>query len=154
MQKFWLVQTELGGGKEIVFVCVLHLLLSDRAKFFYFLAVFSMDKVIMSYLKLAYHDPRPYMFSPNIEPISCSTGFGNPSGHSSASAVIALTLFLDTFHGYTHKSAISQKFYTSAAYYGWMLVGLYWAASIPFTRYLMGVHSLNQIVYGSSLGIW
>ena len=31
---------------------------------------------------------------------------------------------------------------------------LFYACTIPWTRFLMGVHSLDQIVYGLSLGIW
>ena len=30
---------------------------------------------------------------------SCSVGFGNPSGHSSAAWAFAIILFLDIFHG-------------------------------------------------------
>ena len=26
--------------------------------------------------------------------------------------------------------------------------------SIPYSRYLLGAHSLDQIVFGSSIGVW
>ena len=35
-----------------------------------------------------------------------------------------------------------------------LLLCISWAAVIPYTRYALGVHSLDQIVYGSSLGLW
>jgi hypothetical protein len=60
--------------------------------------------MIGAYFKLAYADPRPYMMSSDIQPFSCSKGFGNPSGHSSAAAVFSIVLFLDYFHGNPIKS--------------------------------------------------
>lgn len=35
-----------------------------------------------------------------------------------------------------------------------LLLSIYWAASIPYSRFLLGAHSLDQIVYGSTLGVW
>ena len=35
-----------------------------------------------------------------------------------------------------------------------LILSIYWAISIPYSRYLVGVHSLDQIVYGSTLGMW
>ena len=40
------------------------------------------------------------MIDTGIEAIKCSKGFGMPSGHSSASSLFAITVFLDIFHGY------------------------------------------------------
>jgi hypothetical protein len=58
-----------------------------------------LDKIIVSFFKLAYHDPRPWVLESLIKPISCSKEFGNPSGHASASALFSLFLILDLFHG-------------------------------------------------------
>ncbi|MFN9906341.1 MAG: DUF6570 domain-containing protein, partial [bacterium] len=38
-------------------------------------------------------------FSQDIQPITCSKGFGNPSGHSSSASLFAIVVFLDYFHG-------------------------------------------------------
>jgi len=109
----------------------------------------------MSYLKLAYADPRPYMIDKDIVPIRCSKGFGNPSGHSLAATLSAITIFLDVMHGYTHKGnprhTVSRY---SIVYFILLAFALFWAGSIPYTRFLMGVHSLDQIVYGATLGVW
>jgi membrane-associated phospholipid phosphatase len=59
----------------------------------------TLDKFINSYLKLAYANPRPYMVKSEIKLLSCSKGFGNPSGHAAASSLISIVLFLDYFHG-------------------------------------------------------
>mmetsp|Transcript_16511 Transcript_16511/g.28045 ORF Transcript_16511/g.28045 Transcript_16511/m.28045 type:complete len:145 (-) Transcript_16511:1056-1490(-) len=33
-------------------------------------------------------------------------------------------------------------------------MGLIWGIGIPLSRFIVGVHSLDQIIYGCSLGIW
>ena len=44
-------------------------------------------------------------------------------------------------------------------YHGWcsyllsLIFALYWMITIPYSRYLGGVHSLDQVVYGSTLGV-
>jgi len=45
----------------LIILCVLGLFFCPRSKFFYFLAVFLIEKAGNSYLKLAYASPRPYM---------------------------------------------------------------------------------------------
>jgi hypothetical protein len=50
-----------GGGVEMIVACVFTLFFCPRSKFFYFLAVFLIEKAGNSYLKLAYASPRPYM---------------------------------------------------------------------------------------------
>ena len=108
----------------------------------------------MSYLKLAYADPRPYMIDKDIDPIRCSKGFGNPSGHSLAATLSATAIFLDVMHGFTHKGNPSNISRYSMVYYILLAFVIFWAGSIPYTRFLMGVHSLDQIVYGATLGVW
>ena len=49
------------------------------------------------------------MVQSSIVPISCSRAFGDPSGHSSASVIIGIVLFLDRFHGKTTKGC--EPFY-------------------------------------------
>ena len=66
--------------------------------------------------------------------------------------VIAVALFLDVFHGSTKNHNL--KFHGYLVYFSSLFLAIFWATTIPFTRYLMGVHSLNQIVYGTSLGLW
>ena len=124
----------------------------SRPKAMYYWAVFSFDKIFSSLFKLIYADPRPYMMDSAIKPISCSKSFGNPSGHSTASSMITIVLFFDLFHGRS-KTGNGRLFFKSWQYMFGMILALFWAASIPYSRFLMGVHSLDQIVYGSSIGI-
>lgn len=102
------------------------------------------------------------MVENSIEPIDCSTSFGSPSGHASSSSMIATTLFLHVFHGYTHienraeargPTRESRNYYGYCTYFVSLLVAMFWFFGIPFSRYLMGVHSLDQLLFGNSLGV-
>jgi membrane-associated phospholipid phosphatase len=117
-----------------------------------------LDKAIISFFKLAYHHSRPWVISSNIIPISCSKEYGNPSGHASASTLFSLFLILDTFHGRPLSSdqqgnpLISFRY--KITYFLCIILGLYWTISISYCRFLLGAHSLDQIIYGITLGIW
>lgn len=116
-----------------------------------------MDKVINAYMKLIYHQPRPFMIDSTIISYSCSKGFGNPSGHSSAAWSFAIILFLDIFHGMPHcknQRRLQDVFFPShLTYLVGLLLALCWVISLPFSRFILGVHSLDQLIYGSSIGL-
>ena len=107
-------------------------------------------------------DARP----PSLEYIraeSCSTEFGNPSGHSLSSALFSIMLFLDMFHDQQktfrrvplRKSEVKpREGFWKFNYFLWLILAFYWAITIPITRYILGVHSLDQVIYGSFLGLW
>jgi len=153
MKKVWKLESALGGGKEIMVFIGVTFFWGRRSKLMYYLIFFALDKSCVNYFKLAYHDPRPYMINPNIKPISCSRAFGNPSGHSSSSLIVPIVVFLDIFHGKTHKY-YKPEFFATPPYVISLFVAIFWPATIPFTRYVLGVHSLDQILFGVSLGIW
>lgn len=88
-----------GGGLEMVALCLITFLAGKRAKFFYYLTAFCIDKSLINVLKLVYSYPRPFMVTQNIHCISCSHEFGNPSGHSSAAALFTILLYFDIFYG-------------------------------------------------------
>lgn len=139
--EFWEFVSSLGGGIELLALVLVTFLCGTRVKYFYYLAAFTIDKGIGGMFKLIYHDPRPYMAASGIKAYHCSKEFGNPSGHSHSSALIASMLFLDLCHTRCQKVIGGS-------------IALFWAAGIPFSRYLLGVHSLDQIVFGSTLGLW
>lgn len=98
MKKFWFILTEMGGAKETGAAVAISFF-GLRPRFFYYLCILSMIVMMISYMKIAYHEPRPYMIEPGITPLSCSRAFGQPSGHSMSAALIAITMVLDIFHG-------------------------------------------------------
>jgi membrane-associated phospholipid phosphatase len=153
MKKVWKFESSLGGGKEQMVLIGVTFFWGRRSKLMYYLIFFALDKSYVNFFKLAYHDPRPYMINSNIAPISCSRAFGNPSGHSSSSLILPIVLFLDIFHGRTYK-AHKPEFYSTPPYVLSLFLALFWPCTIPFTRYVLGVHSLDQILFGVTLGLW
>lgn len=145
---FWSVWTDLGAGNEILFAAYLIFIFGKRSNFFYYILMIGTQKMIKAYLKLAMANPRPYMISDNIHPFKCSTSFGNPSGHSMAASLASTAMFLDVFHG------DNQRTFKWPTYILGLFFALFWTFSIPYTRLLMGVHSLNQVIFGLSLGVW
>lgn len=158
MRRFWLFQTRLGGGKELKFLTVFGLIFCNRSRALYYLAVITIYEFFLGEFKMLYHDPRPYMVETSIKPVYCSREFGNPSGHSLAAALFSIVVFLDLYHASPIRSDLQGKPRTLFAnwfvYFVSGLLLLYWAASIPYTRYVMGLHSADQLVYGSTLGVW
>ena len=154
---FLYLMSKLGGGKEIGVLVFSALLLAPREKYFYYLLAWALDKLYIGYFKLAYGDPRPYMVNGEIHPYECTSKFGNPSGHSSAAQLFGFIVFLDVFHGkhYNFKKGLPNVTFASWAWYIFCLVlSLFWAITIPFSRWMLGVHSLDQIIYGTTLGWW
>jgi len=103
-------------------------------------------------LKFMHHTNRPFWEDDEITSgeTHCSLDFGKPSGHSSGSGVIATFLCLELIHymRVNHVNYILLK---------GILVSLFTVAYIftmGFSRAFTGAHSLDQIIYGWSLGIW
>jgi membrane-associated phospholipid phosphatase len=67
----------------------------ERNKAFYFLTYFGEIMVIMGIGKMAYHSPRPYMVSDDVQVYGCSTEFGHPSGHSINDMTFCIGFLLD-----------------------------------------------------------
>lgn len=99
MIQFFKVLTDFGGSNEFLLLVAVSFIFGTRSKCFYYLVCMMVDRVVNAYMKLVYHQPRPFMIDKEIISYSCSKGFGNPSGHSSAAWSFAIILFLDTFHG-------------------------------------------------------
>jgi len=49
--------------------------------------------------KLAYSQPRPFIFNTEIHALVCAADFGNPCSHSAGSIFVFVLLYLDVFHG-------------------------------------------------------
>lgn len=127
----------------MVALVIITFLCGTRPKYFYYLGAFMLDKCLLGIMKQIYHNPRPYMVDSDITAYHCSKEFGNPSGHSSSSCLISILLYLDIGQHLKIYFKIPALF-----------LAIFWATGIPFSRYLLGVHSLDQVVYGFTLGLW
>jgi membrane-associated phospholipid phosphatase len=76
---------------------------------------------------------------------TCYTEYGSPSGHSMLS--IVLLEFLVRF--------LSKKSRSVAKYnYIWYIMVILMELTIMFSRVYMGMHSLNQVLFGFMLGCY
>ena len=139
---FWVNISHLGGGAEAIVMVLCGLFLSSREQFFYYLLVYSIDKMYVAFGKLVYAEPRPYMLSTNVTPLSCSRHFGNPSGHSSAASAIAFALFLDIFHSKPNDEN-DFKVYSWPVWALSLIAASLWATLMPTSRYFLGMHSAD-----------
>ena len=101
---------------------------------------------IMGVGKMAYHSPRPYMVSDDVQVFGCSTEYGHPSGHSLNSMAFCIGLLLDRIASHKEDSICLRVLQYIASIGFPLLVG--------FSRLYNGDHSMDQILYGWLLGLW
>lgn len=134
---------------------VFALIFFPRSRFFYYMTVSGLEQAITLQLRLTYASPRPFHLDPDLNPWICYATYGNPGDHSLAAITAAIVIFLDLFHG----TPISFAYENDSIYHSWSLyclflvVSLYWIISMPFSRYLGGIQSLDQLLFGAALGI-
>jgi membrane-associated phospholipid phosphatase len=107
---------------------------SGRTRCAYYFAAFLLLMVIQNITKLSYHDPRPFWVSPDVNALSCSSQFGNPSGHSENAIAMSLLLWLDLV--YRSDKPRCTKITV-------LILALLFPISIGYSRLLLGVHSLD-----------
>jgi len=83
----------------------------------------------------------------NVKAFYCSEEFGNPSGHSQTALCLSLAPCLDVLANQMKNSAQWKKSLLIAS------VVIY-SLSIGYSRLFLGAHSINQVIYGYSLGAW
>ena len=116
-----------------------------RSRAFYYVLFLTACGFLMNITKMAYHEPRPFMVTDQIKAYGCSAEYGNPSGHSLFAAAFNFFFFLDLCHGGTRRSPL--------VYYSLLTTACVLTILIGFARFYVGVHTLNQIVYGWQLGL-
>lgn len=119
-----------------------------RGRAFYYITFLSAVGFLMNVTKMAYHEPRPFMVDSRIKVYGCTAEYGNPSGHSLFASAGHFFIFLDICH-----SKGSCKF-SKPLYAILLFLTVSLSFLIGFARFYVGVHTINQIVYGWSLGIW
>jgi membrane-associated phospholipid phosphatase len=98
-------------------------------------------------LKVIYGNPRPYWKDPSLF-LACDGGYGNPSGHSFSSSAI----YLSFWHIITDYDFFASGILGICLRIGLLILFIILIVSIMLSRVYLGVHGLNQILYGASLG--
>ena len=99
-----------------------------------------------SMMKIWYGSKRPFWENQNLFKGICDGGFGNPSGHSVSTSYLYLALFIY----YKETKILKKKFIIQMAI---LLFCLGWIIVILLSRIILGVHSINQVIYGGAMGI-
>ena len=112
-----------------------------------FFIAFIFGDYIEDLMKLIFSDPRPFWLNSILSQGSCEASYGNPSGHSIKAFLFSLSLcyyicMLDRIKDNLKYKAI---IYT---------IGLLGSALVAFSRIALGVHSIDQVLFGSLIGIW
>ena len=98
-------------------------------------------------MKLMYGDPRPFWVNTVLFKGNCETSYGNPSGHS----LTAFYFFLSFSYYICMLDKIKNNYtYKIIVYF----IGILISGLTAFSRLALGVHSLDQVLYGSAIGIW
>ena len=94
-------------------------------------------------LKMIYQSDRPNWHSDYLT-FSCNYGYGNPSGHSLTSIVLYLSLSHILIHYYKIKGVIKIIIFNFFIIFSLLIV---------ISRVILAVHSINQVIYGLTLGL-
>ena len=115
---------------------------------FLVLQTLNFSNYLTNLLKMIYQNPRPYWKS-DILDIVCNSGYGNPSGHS----LVSLSFFLVFSHIVTNFDYFRK--YKKGNIFRIVIFSfcIILAALVIISRVLLSAHSINQIIYGSLLGI-
>ena len=98
-------------------------------------------------MKLIFSDPRPFWLNSILSQGSCEGSYGNPSGHSIKAFLFSLSLcyyicMLDRIKNNLKYKTIIYS------------IGLFSAGLVAFSRIALGVHSIDQVLFGSLIGMW
>jgi membrane-associated phospholipid phosphatase len=99
-----------------------------------------------SLMKIWYGNERPFWIKNELFKGICDAGFGNPSGHSISAVYLYLTLF-----SYISETKILKGKYIIKIFL--FIFFLTYIILIILSRLILGIHSINQVIYGSALGV-
>jgi membrane-associated phospholipid phosphatase len=115
---------------------------SNIYKAFIFGSTGLLSTFLAGFLKLFYLSPRPFYYNTGIISIGCEGGYGNPSNH----AIVSFCYYLSFYYIFIKKNKNIK--YKKLC----LCLIIVFILCICFSRFYMGVHSLNQIFFGMFLG--
>lgn len=140
--------TTIGGEVFFGASAVIILFFFPLTKFVVFAYSLVFAIYIHCVMKIWYGDGRPFWYASNLFKNECLGGFGNPSGHSFISVVAYLSLchyILNSTIRFRESSISKIILYFIFS----IIIGF-----VIYSRLILGVHSLDQVIYGALLGLW
>ena len=138
------ILTKIGGEYLMAVPVIIVLWFSTLIKSFIYLMGFIFCLQFHSMMKIWYGSKRPFWIEPSLYKGICDGGFGNPSGHSITTTFLYLSLIFLYTQTKTRKNVVLIIV---------LLFCLFWIIMILLSRLILGMHSVNQILYGTSLGL-
>ena len=138
--------TKIGGEYLMAVPVIIVICFFTLIKSYVYLTGFVFCLQFHSMMKIWYGNKRPFWEEQSLYKGICDGGFGNPSGHSITTAYLYLTLCL-----YYKQTKRLEKNYIVLIII--LIFCLFWMLMIILSRLILGMHSVNQVIYGSSLGI-
>lgn len=149
---FWKFMTFFGTKPGIGPIFLIVFLFIPLNKVFSLTFLILLTGYIDHTLKVVYRQERPLWMNDDIDTgTQHSCGYGNPSGHSLSSTCLYLSLWyilaekIDT--------NISNKNISKILKFIVLIILMIIIGIILTSRLYLGVHSLNQIIFGCSLGL-
>ena len=137
--------TKIGGKEFIRLIISIMFLFFPIVKAMFFIVGIYLNIEINFIMKLWYADLRPFMEENSLYQGKCETSYGNPSGHSTLVTYIFLLLFVYIKDINFIKENILIKYFILGTFIKLIF-------SVISSRVILGVHSINQVIYGSLLG--
>lgn len=139
-------------GPVAIGICLLLLIAYNKNKIqILAYTIYIIFLVIAScFLKQLVANPRPFWSSSEVKVWSwdCPKDYGNPSGHSFLAWIL---LELIVLHLIMNEKLQVQNFSKKIVFY---IIYLVCIGLVMFSRMSLGVHSLNQVLLGSLLGLY
>ena len=121
-----------------------YLSVEQRHRCFYYLVLLIVIINLQNIFKTAYADPRPFWTSTQVIAMKCTASFGNPSGHSIEVMAYSFAVWLDFVRSSKNKPAINSLS---------LVMAIAYPLSIGYSRFILGAHTLDHILYGFALGL-
>jgi membrane-associated phospholipid phosphatase len=146
--KIYEVFTILGTASIVIPILIIVFLWFPINKSFSLFIVYIFCAYWDNLLKIIYGNPRPYWVKTSLFK-QCNGGYGNPSGHAFTSA----GFYLATWELVTSLKYFKENKIGVVIKWILLIVSVILILFIMYTRIILGAHSLNQILYGASLGL-
>jgi membrane-associated phospholipid phosphatase len=148
LESFFRVLTQFGTQHVFIPLLIICVLFLPINKSYTYITVLIYSAYFDNLMKILYGNPRPFWVDTSLYK-SCNGGFGNPSGHSFSSS----SVFLAFWHLITDYPFFKQSATGIILRIFLLVLFILLIFTIMLTRLFLGVHSVNQVLYGFSLGV-
>jgi len=140
------ILSDLGNIIPFGFITIFFYCFCNIYKTLTLIASLFLSSLFTGMLKMIYMNPRPYFEDNTIKPVDSEAGWGNPSGHAMFTVAFYLTFWKICFQNKDLNQKTIEK-YLSLVFIIILMV------SIIISRLILAAHTINQLLYGASIGI-